>query len=146
MKVHERALSERAANPTAHDAAAAERLGYAITGGDATNVVSTRVIPEGVEVVTTVGASAGAGGGLSYEQAALGACLRTRATPGSLTGDVGRRGTVFTEAVPCPGGVFPVVESHPVDATTTDLQTLHTSVPRPVPPRCFSGSGDCVGG
>lgn len=146
MGAHQRALSERVADPTARDAAAAERLGDAITGGNATNVVSATVTAEGVAVVTTVGVSAEVGGGLFYEQAALGACLRTRATPGSPTGDVGQGGTVFTEAVPCPEGVLPVVESRPVNATTTDLQTLHTSVPRPAPPPCFSGSGDCVGG
>jgi len=39
LHVHERSLSERAADPTGVDAAAADRLGYAITGGNATNVV-----------------------------------------------------------------------------------------------------------
>lgn len=146
VHVHERALSERAADPTGVDAAAADRLGYAITGGNATHVVSATVTPDGVEVVTTVGARAQVGGGLFYEQATLGACLLTRATPGSLTGDVGERGTVSTEAVPCPDGVVPVVDSAPVGATTTEVQGLRSPVPRPVPPPCLSGSDDCEGG
>lgn len=145
-QAHERALSERAADPVAVDAAAADRLGYAITGGNATSVVSATVTPDGVEVVTTVGARAHAGGGLSYENASLGACLRTQATPGSPTGDVGERGTVSTEAVPRPDGVVPISESAPVEATTTELQGLSSPVPRPVSPPCLSGSGDCVGG
>lgn len=146
VRVHERALSERAADPTAVDAAAADRLGYAITGGNATDVVSAAVTPDGVEVVTMSGVRVEVGGGLSYDQATLGACLLTHATPGALTGDIGERGTVSTEAVPCPDGVVPVVESAPVEATTTELQGLSSSVPRPVSPPCLSGSGDCVGG
>jgi hypothetical protein len=144
VHVHERALSERAADPTGVDAAAAERLGYAITGGNATSVVSATVTPDGVEVVTTVGARAQVGGGLFYERATLGACLLTRATSGSLTGDAGERGTVSTEAVPCPDGVVPVVDSAPVEATTTEVQGLRSPVPRPVSPPCLSGS-DCKG-
>jgi hypothetical protein len=145
-QAHERALSERTADPTAIDAEAADRLGYAVTGGNATNVVSETVTPDGVEVVTTIGVRAQVGSGMFYEQATLGACLRTQATSGALTGDVGERGTVSTEAVPCPDGVVPVTESAPVDATTTELQGLHSPVPRPDPPPCFSGSGDCAGG
>lgn len=146
LRVHERALSERAADPTGVDTAAADRLGYAITGGNATNVVSATVTPDGVEVVTTAGVRAQVGGGLSYEQATLGACLLTRATPGSLTGDVGQRGTVSTEAVPCADGVVPVVDSAPVEATTTQVQGQRSPVPRPDPAPCLSGSGDCEGG
>jgi hypothetical protein len=146
-QAHERALSERAADPTAIDAAAADRLGYAITGGNATYVVSATVTPDGVEVVTTVGVNTEVGGGLSYEQATLGACLRTQATAGSPTGDVGERGTVSTEAVPCPDGVVPeFAHDAPVDAVTTELQGLRSPVPRPRAAPCFSGSGDCEGG
>lgn len=146
MFVHERALSERAADPAGVDVAAADRLGYALTGGNAKNVVSASVTPDGVEVLTTAGVRAQVGGGLSYEQATLGACLLTRATPGSRTGDIGKRGTVSTEAVPCPDGIVPVADSAPVEATTTELQDLRSPVPRPDPAPCSSGSGDCVGG
>ncbi len=142
VHVHERALSERAADPTGVDAAAADRL----AGGNATNVVSATVTPDGVEVVTTVGVRAEVGGGLFYEQTTLGACLLTRATPGSPTGGIGERGSVTTEAVPCPDGVVPVVDSAPVEATTTQVEGLRSPVPRPVSPPCFSGSDDCEGG
>ena len=144
--VHEQALRERSADPTGVDAAAADRLGYAITGGNATQVVSATVTPDGVEVVTTVGVRAQVGGGLSYEQVTLGACLRTRATPGSPTGDVGERGSVSTEAVRCPDGVVPAVDSAPVEATTTEVEGLRAPVPRPRSPQCMSGSDDCGGG
>jgi hypothetical protein len=119
-RTHERALTERAADPTADDRAAADRLGYAITRGNATSVVSATATRDGLEVVTAVGVRAEVGGGMFAEQATLGACLRTQATSGSLTGDVGERGTVSTEAVPCPDGVVPVVESRPVDAGARD--------------------------
>lgn len=145
-QAHERALRERAADPTAIDAAAGDRLAYAITGGNAAYVVSATVTPEGVEVVTTVGVRAHVGGGMSYEAATLGVCLRTQAAAGSLTGDAGERGTVSTEAVPCPDSVVPVADSAPVDATTTDLRELYSPVPRPRAAPCFSGSMDCVGG
>jgi hypothetical protein len=145
-QAHERALRERAADPTAIDAVAADRLAYAITGGNEAYVVSATVTPDGMEVVTTVGVRAHVGGGMSYDEATLGACLRTQATAGSLTGDVGERGTVSTEAVPCPDDVVPVAASAPVDATTTELQGLRGPVPRPRAAPCFSGSGDCVGG
>lgn len=145
-QAHERALSERTADPTAVDAEAAYRLGYAVTGGNATSIVSTTATPDGVEAVTTSGVRTEAGGGLSYAQTSLGACLRTRATPGSATGDAGERGTVSTEAVPCPDGVVPVVESAPVEATTIELTGLRSPVPRPSTAPCLSGSGDCVGG
>lgn len=145
-RVHDAALNERAADPTRVDAAAADRLGYAITGGNEAGVVSATVTPDGVEVVTTIGVRAGVGGGLSYDQATLGACLLTHATPGAVTGDIGERGTVTTEAVPCPDSVVPVADSAPVEATTTELQGLSSPVPRPVSPPCLSGSGDCVGG
>lgn len=146
VRVALRALTERGADPTADDRAAADRLGYAITRGNATSVVSATATRDGVEVVTTVGVRAEVGGGMFSEQATLGACLRTQATSGSLTGDVGERGTVSTDAVPCPDGVVPVVESRPVDATTSELQGLRSSVPRRGPAPCISGSGDCVGG
>jgi len=145
-QAHERALSERTADPTAVDAEAAYRLGYAVTGGNATSIVSTTATPDGVEAVTTSGVRTEAGGGLSYAQTSLGACLRTRATPGSPTGDAGERGTVSTEAIPCPDDVVPVVESGPVETTTIELTGLRSSVPRPSPAPCLSGSGDCVGG
>lgn len=145
VHVHERALSERAADPTGVDAAAADRLGIAITGGNA-NVVSATATSDAVEVVTTVGVRAEVGGGLFYEQTTLGACLLTGATPGSPTGGIGERGIVTTEAVPCADGVVPVVDSAPVEATTTELQGLRSPVPRPVSPLCFSGSDDCEGG
>lgn len=147
MRLHERALRERAVDPAAADAAAADRLGYAITGGNAAYVVSATVTPDGVEVVTMAGVRAEVGGGLSYEQVTLGACLRVHATAGSLTGDVGERGTVSTEAVSCPDGVVPVfAEGAPVEATTTEVKRLDSPVPRPDPAPCFSGSGDCESG
>lgn len=145
-RAHERALQQRAADPSARGAAAAERLGQAITGGNTANVVSTTVTDEGLEVVTTIGVRTQAGGGLSYVQASLGACLRTRTTPGSVAGDVGRRGTVSTEAVASPGGVLPVAESAPVGATTTRLHRLRAPVPAAGEPSCLSGSGNCDGG
>lgn len=146
MYVHEQALGQRAGDPTGVDVAAADRLGYAITGGNATSVVSASVTPDGVEVITTAGVRAQVGGGLSYQQATLGACLLTRATPGSPGGDVGERGTVSTEAVPCPDGVVPVADSAPVELTTTELNGLRSPVLRPDPAPCLTGSGDCVGG
>ena len=146
VQAHERALSERAADPTAVDAAAAGRLGDAITGGNRTNLVSATVTSDGVEALTTIGARAEVGGGLFYEQATLGACLLTHATAGSLTGDIGERGTVSTKAVPCPDGIVPIADSAPVGATIQVLQGLSSPVPRPLSPPCFSGSGDCVGG
>lgn len=145
-QAHERALSERTADPSAVDAEAAYRLGYAITGGNAASVVSTTATPDGVEAVTTSGVRAEAGGGLSYAQTSLGACLRTRATRGSPTGEAGERGTVSTEAIPCPEGVVPVVEGASVEATTLELTGLRSFVPRPSSAPCLSGSGDCVGG
>ena len=145
-RAHERALGERAADPTAADTAAAERLGIAVTGGNPAFLVAAAATSDGVEVITTVGARAQVGGGLFYEQATSGVCLLTSATPGSPTGQVGERGTVSTEAVPCPGGVVPLVDSAPVEAVTTDLQRLQGPVPGARAAPCSSGSGDCVGG
>lgn len=144
--VHQRALSERAADPAGVDGAAADRLGRAITGGNWASVVSATSSPDAVEILTTAGARAWVGGGLSYQEATSGACFLTRATPGSRAGNVGERGTVSTEAVPCPDGVVPVVDSAPVEVTTTDVPGRRSSVPRPVSPGCPSGSGDCRGG
>jgi hypothetical protein len=145
VRGHERTLSERAADPTAVDAAAADRLGIAITGGNA-NVVSATATSDAVEVVSTAGVRVEVGGGLFYEQTTLGACLLTRATPGSPTGGIGERGIVTTEAAPCAAGVVPVVDSAPVEATTTQVEVLRGPVPRPVSPLCLSGSDDCEGG
>lgn len=133
------------AETASRDQAAADPLGHAITGGNPTMVVAARGTPLGVEVVTTLATRAEAGGGLSYEQATLGACLRTRATPGSAAG-ADERGTVETEAVPCPDGVVPVADGVSVEATTTDLRTRQSDVPRPDPRGCLSGSDECVGG
>jgi len=146
VRVHERALNERAADPDAVDAATADRLGTAITGGNAANVVSATATSDGVEVVSTAGVRAEVGGGLFYEQTTLGACLLTPATPGPLTGDIGERGTVTTKAVPCADGVVPLVDSAPVEATTTDVEGLRSPVPRPDAPLCLSGSDDCEAG
>ena len=93
-----------------------------------------------------IGARAEAGGGLAYDQATIGACLRTRATPGSAAGDAGERGTVDTEAVPCPDGIVPTVDGGPVESVTTDLRTWRSAVPRSGPQGCLSGSGECTGG
>lgn len=145
-RAHARALQQRAADPTAGGATAAESLGQAITGGSTENVVSTTVTDEGLEVVTTIGVRTQAGGGLSYEQVSLGACLRTRTTPGSPSEEIGFGGTVSTEAVVCPSGVLPVAEGAPVDATTTQLHRLSTPVPEGTGQPCPSGSGECAGG
>lgn len=144
-RAHQRALAERAEDPASRDQAAADRLGETIAG-DPTAVVAATPTADGVEVVTTVGARAQAGGGLSYETATLGACLRTTATPGTAAGDPGERGTVTTEAVSCPDRTVPIADSAPVDAITTDLPRLRSDVPRPEPRGCLSGSGDCAGG
>jgi hypothetical protein len=141
-EAHRRALAERAADPTGRDQAAADRLGYAVSGGNAAVVISATVVDGGVEVVTMLGARAETGGGLSYEQATVGACVRTRATPGALAADEGGRGTVVTEPVACPEGAAPA----PVDALAAGLDTLRSDVPRPEPGGCLGGSGDCPGG
>lgn len=144
-EAHERALAERANDPASRGAAAADRLGNAISEGDNSRVVAATATPTTVEVVTTLGVRAEKGGGLTYEQATLGACLRIRATPGVNTGDADR-GTVETAAVPCPEGTVMPADGAPVEAMTTDLPTLRSAVPAPEPEPCFSGSGDCVGG
>lgn len=130
VKVHEKALDVRAADPAAVDAAAAENLGYALTGGNPTFVVSAAVTADGLEVVTMVGVRVETGGGLSYEQLTLGTCVLTSATAGSPAEDVGGRGAVTTESVSCPDGVTPLVNSAPVEATTTELERLESPVPR----------------
>jgi hypothetical protein len=145
-RAHERALQERAADPTAGGAMAAERLGRAVTGGNAANVVSTTATDEGLEVITTIGVRTQVGGGLSYVQVSLGACLRTRATPGAPSGEGGLRGTVSTEAVACPDGVLPLAEGVPVDATSTQLDRLRTPVPADIGRPCPSGARYCSGG
>lgn len=145
-EAHQRALAARAADPTARGQAAADRLGYAVTGGNSASLVSAAAIPAGVEVVTLLGARAQTGGGLSYDQTTVGACVRTRATPGSETADAGGRGTVVTEPVPCPAGAVPTVEGRPVDAVAAGLRTLRSDVPRPEPGGCLGDSGDCPGG
>ena len=145
-QAHQRALEERAADPASRDQAAADRLGYAVTGGNRALVVEAKGTLSGIEVLTTVGARAQAGGGLSYEQATLGACLRTTATAGSTAGGARGRGTVQTEAVPCPDGTVPIAGSAPVEATTTDLRTHRSDVSSSHPRRCLGGSDDCPGG
>ncbi len=145
-QAHHRALAERAADPVSRDDAAANRLAHVITSGNARALLSAAATPEGVEVLITIAGRAEVGGALSYQQATLGMCVRTRVTPGSPSGDVGERGTVTTEAVPCPDGVIPVVEDHPVRTTTTALERLSSPVPRPAGTACVSGSGDCPGG
>ena len=142
-QAHQRALEERTADPASRDQAAADRLGYAITGGNPTMVVAANGTPLGIDVVTTVGARAQAGGGLSYEQVTLGACLRTTATPGSAAIGARGRGTVETEAVACPDGTMPIADGAPVEATTTDLRTRRSDVPRRGPRGCLRGSHDC---
>ncbi len=146
VRVHERALDVRAADPAAVDTAAADNLADALTGGNPASLVSTAVTAEGVEVLTTAGVRVEEGGGLFYEQATLGACLLTSATAGSSAGDVGERGTVTTEAVACPAGMTPVVDSAPVQATTIEVERLESPVPMSRPAPCFSGSDDCEGG
>ena len=144
--MQQRALAERAADPAGRGQAAADRLASAISGGNAALVLSAQEMAGGVEVVTTIGARAEAEGGLAYDQATIGACLRTRATLGSAAGDAGERGTVDTEAVPCPDGLVPVVDGGPVSSMTTDLRAWRSAVPRPGPQGCMSGSGECTGG
>ena len=61
-EVHRRALAERAAEPASRDQAAADRLGRAVSRGNATVVVTASTTPLGVEVVTTVGVRDEAGG------------------------------------------------------------------------------------
>jgi hypothetical protein len=143
---HEDALSHRAADPTAVDAAAADRLAASLSGGDPKLLVSARTTGESVEVVTTVGVRAHSSG-FSSADTSLGACLLTTVTPGSLTGDTGERGTVSTEPVPCPEGVVPVAEGSPVEAITTEAERLESPVPRPRTRPCHSGgSNDCESG
>jgi len=146
LEAHQRALTERAADPSSRDEAAAHSLARAVTGGNITAVVSADVTSLGVELITTLGVRAEAGGGLSYEQAALGACLRTTALPGSVSGEADGRGTVRTQAVPCPDGVVPVADGAPVEAVTTALQPRRSDVPAPRTNGCLSGSEDCAGG
>jgi len=146
LQAHERALTERAADPASRDQAAADRLAQALTGGNATALISSAATPDGVEVVTATGAGAEVGGGLSYEETTLGTCVRTRATSGSPRGGAGERGTVTTEPVVCPDGVVPLVEGHAVAAMTTDLDALRRPVPTPAPQACVSGTGACPGG
>lgn len=146
VRVHEAALGVRAEDPAAVDTAAADNLGEALTGGDPAFLVSTATTADGVEAVTTAGVRVEEGGGLFYQQVTLGACLLTSATAGSPTGNVGERGTVTTEAVACPDGVTPVVDTAPVEATTVEIDHLQSPVPMPRPTPCFSGSGDCGAG
>lgn len=145
-QAHQRALAERAADPAGRGQAAADRLASAVSGGNAALVLSAQETSGGVEVVTTIGARAETGGGLAYEQAIVGACLRTRATPGSAAGDAGERGTVNTQGVPCPDGIVPAVDGSPVDSVITDLRARRSAVPGPGPQGCLSGSGECTGG
>ena len=143
VRVHEAALGVRAEDPAAVDTAAAQNLAYTLTGGNPASLVSTAVTADGVQAITTAGVRIEEGGGLSYQQATLGVCLLTSATAGSPTGDVGERGTVTTEAVACPDGVTPIVDSAPVEATTIEIDHLQSPVPMPRPTPCLSGSGDC---
>ena len=145
-QAHQRALAERAADPAGRGQAAADRLASAVSGGNAALVLSAQETSGGVEVVTTIGARAGTGGGLAYEQATVGACLRTRATPGSAAGDAGERGTVNTQAVPCPDGIVPAVDGSPVESVITDLRARRSAVPGPGPQGCLSRAGECTGG
>lgn len=145
-QAHERALSERAADPERRDQAAADRLAAAISGGNPGLVIASTTTRDGVEVLSLLSARGQVGGGGSYHQATLGACLRTRAWPGSADAAAGGRGTVVTEAVRCPEGAARLVGGLPVDAFTTELRTLRSDVPPPKQAPCLSGSGDCVGG
>ena len=145
VHVHERALSERAGDPTAAGAAAARRLGDAVTGGNPASLVSAKVTANGVEVVTTIGVQTEVGGGLGYEQTTLGACLLISATT-APDGDITERGTVSTEAIPCPDGVVPLVDSAPVETTTMALERVSSAVPTPKRRPCSSGSGNCESG
>lgn len=146
VRMHETALGVRAEDPAAVGTAAALKLGRSLTGGNPGLLVSTAMTADGVEAVTTAGIRVEEGGGLFYRQVTLGACLLTSATAGSPTGDVGERGTVTTEAVACPDGTTPVVDSAPVEATTVEIGPLQSPVPMSRPTPCFSGSGDCEAG
>jgi hypothetical protein len=100
-----------------------------------------------VEVVLTVASSAENGGGLSYTQAVVGACIAIEVVPGDGVED-GHRGQVTTTTVPCPAGLEPENGGSAASQVERDFGVLHDDVPAEshVPGPCYGTTGDCPGG
>jgi len=133
---HGHYLQDRSHDPYSTGREALESLdpyGYAL---------EARVEDDSVVLVEAIGVRAQRGGGLSYEQRSLAACLEVTVEPGEGGRD---RGHVRTEPVDCPDGVevrdTMWVEGSAQDLTT-DLDGRSDSVPEPEPDRAVCHSGD----
>jgi hypothetical protein len=140
-QMHGGYLAARARDPFSTGTAALAELdpyGYALsasTDGDT------------ITLVHAVGSVVESGGGLSYEQVSVGACLRVTIRAGTGGDD---RGSVRTEAVGCPEGTLFDTEKGVEDVlvVTTDLESRSDDVGRPPPDRpvCHSGELCTEGG
>jgi len=139
--VHGGFLERRTHDPTSTGPAAVEsldRYGYSL---------ETTVGPDEITFLRAVGSVVESGGGLSYEQVSVGACVLVTVRFGEGGSD---RGSVTTEPVRCPEGVQFDTEKgvHTVDVVTTDLETRSDDVGEPPPDRsvCLSGELCTEGG
>ena len=130
--VHGGFLDRRAQDPTLRGEAAQEALdqyGYSL---------QTTLHEDSITFVETIEATAFTGGGLSYDQVDLGACVLVTVEYGSD----GDRGEVTTEPVDCPAGTDLPHER------STDLESRSDGVGVPEPDRsvCMSGELCTEGG
>ncbi|MGY2067788.1 hypothetical protein [Blastococcus sp. SYSU DS0619] len=136
---HEGHLHRRALDPTSTGAAALQALdpyGYALRSSAEGDVIT---------LVRTIATEIEEGGGWSYTQYSVGACIEIRIEAGTGGSD---RGHVQTEPVECPPGVVVEFEGGPVDEVITDLDGRSDDVEEPPydPPVCISGQPCTEGG
>jgi hypothetical protein len=144
--VHEEVLEVRSRDPETTGRAVSESIVERLSDVEGVTASVATADSDGAAVDVAVGILSESGGGWTYDQRTLGACLRVTAEPGDPHGDVGQRGSVTTVPVPCADARWPTVSSSPVDAVTTDLDTLSDDVPRADPRPCWGTSGYCPGG
>jgi hypothetical protein len=139
--MHAGYLAERARDPASTGAAALEELdpyGYALSAAAEGDTIT---------LVHAVGSVVETGGGLSYEQVSVGACIQVSIRAGDGGDD---HGSVTTEAVACPEGTRFRTEKGDtgVDVVSTDLDGRSDDVGEPPPRRsvCLSGELCTVGG
>lgn len=133
--VHGGFLERRTHDPTSTGAVALESLdpyGYSL---------ETTVGPDEITFLRAVGSVVESGGGLSYEQVSIGACVMVTVRFGEGGSD---RGSVTTEPIQCPEGVQFDTEKgvQSVDVVTTDLTTRSDDVGEPPPDRSVCHSGE----